>query len=228
MSPGRWRLPRPEMVVFTHTAPGRPIGPWLCMTVHLTNDYVSRKPGEPPAKSNGRSGYTAGAALMTAASLAELRVELEQLRKRTRIEIAQRLREARSYGDGSNNDDYHAVREEQMVLEAKIASVEQTVARATVVTPDDAGHGVAAIGSSVSIQDLGSGETSHYQLSSAHRSVGSDVISAASPMGRALIGALPGAIVTVDLPSGRSRSARLVDVATEPPSAACSAERDSV
>jgi transcription elongation GreA/GreB family factor len=40
------------------------------------------------------------------------------MRRRTRLEMAQRLREARAYGGGSNNDEYHAVREEQMVLEA--------------------------------------------------------------------------------------------------------------
>ena len=58
---------------------------------------------------------------------------LERAARRHREEIAQRLREARSYGDGSNNDEYHALREEQMVLEARIALLEATVARAVVI-----------------------------------------------------------------------------------------------
>jgi transcription elongation GreA/GreB family factor len=45
---------------------------------------------------------------MTADTLNELRDELEHLRRRTRLEIAERLREARAYGDGSNNDEHHA------------------------------------------------------------------------------------------------------------------------
>jgi transcription elongation GreA/GreB family factor len=54
---------------------------------------------------------------MTAASLEKLRGELARLRSRAVVQIAQELREARSFGEGSNNDEYHAVREEQMVLE---------------------------------------------------------------------------------------------------------------
>ena len=70
---------------------------------------------------------------MTADTLDELRDELEQLRRRTRLEIADRLREARAYGDGSNNDEHHAVVEEQMVLEARLRSLEATIARARII-----------------------------------------------------------------------------------------------
>jgi transcription elongation GreA/GreB family factor len=99
--------------------------------------------------------------------------------------VEQRLREARPYGEGSNNDEYHAVREEQMVLEARLAALENTVAHAVVVDADDAARAP-------------------------------DVISAASPMGQALMGARPGAVVTVDLPNRRSRTVRLVAVKTPP------------
>ena len=82
---------------------------------------------------NGRPPYPPGAALMTAAGLDELRSELERLRQRTRSHVEQRLREARPYGDGSNNDEYQDVREEQMVLEARLAALEDTIDRAVVV-----------------------------------------------------------------------------------------------
>ena len=206
---------------------GRRIGPW-------GHDHAAPKrlllrgPDQPPSTRNGGPGYSRGAALGTAPSLEELRAQLERVRRRARLEIAQQLREARSYGDGSNNDEYHAIPEEQRVLEARITSLEQTVARATVVNPDDAGQRVAAIGSTVSIEDLRSGTTTRHRLTSTHRSLGTDVISAASPVGKALVGALPGAIVMVDLPNGRSRSVRLVEAETEPPGAAFTAERDSV
>ena len=182
------------------------------MTTHLPYDGIVRHPGLPAATSEGDIAYQPGAALMTAADLESLRSELERLRERTGLEIAQRLREARFYGEGANNDEYHAVREEQMVLQARMASLEETIARAIVVDPDDAVQGVAAIGSTVWVEDLASGTTAPYLLTSAHQPIGPDVISAASPIGRALMGAVPGTVATVDLPKGRSRSVRLVDV----------------
>jgi transcription elongation factor GreA len=184
------------------------------MTTHLPYDGIVRHPGLPAATSEGDIAYQPGAALMTAAHLESLRSELERLRERTGLEIAQRLREARFYGEGANNDEYHAVREEQMVLQARMASLEETIARAIVVDPGDAVQGVAAIGSTVWVEDLASGTTTPYLLTSAHQPIGPDVISAASPIGRALMGAVPGTVATVDLPNGRSRSVRLVDVET--------------
>jgi transcription elongation factor GreA len=160
---------------------------------------------------NGRARAHPGRPLMTSAGLEELRGELAQLRRRVSGEITQGLREARSYGDGSNNDEYHAVREEQMVLEARIASLESTVTSAVVLDLESAGEGVAVIGSTVSIEDLASGDRSRHRLASAH-SADRDVMSAASPMGHGLMGATPGTVVTVDLPRGRSRSVRVLAV----------------
>ena len=182
------------------------------MTTHLAGDAIVRHPGQPAATPPGVNGYPPGGALMTAAGLESLRSELGRLRERTGVEVAHRLREARPYGEGANNDEYHAVREEQMVLQARMASLEETIARAIVVDPGDAVQGVAAIGATVWVEDLASGTTARYLLTSAHQPIGRDVISAASPIGRALMGAVPGTVATVDLPNGRSRSVRLVDV----------------
>jgi transcription elongation factor GreA len=184
------------------------------MTTHLSGDAIVRNPRQLATTTESGNGYAPGSALMTAAGLESLRRELDRLRERTRLEIAQRLREARSYGEGANNDEYHAVREEQMVLEARMASLEDTIARATIVDANDAEQGLAAIGSTIWIEDLASGATAPYRLTSAHQSIGPDEISAASPIGLALLGAESGAVVTVDLPTGRSRSIRLVDVET--------------
>jgi transcription elongation factor GreA len=184
------------------------------MTTYLAGDAIVRHPRQPASTSEGVIGYAPGAALMTAAGLDSLRSELERLRERNGLEIAQRLREARSYGEGANNDEYHAVREEQMVLEARMASLNDTIAKATVIDYDDGEPGAAAIESTVWIEDLASGATAPYRLASAHQSIGPNLISAGSPMGQALMGAMPGAVVTVDLPNGRSRRVRLVDVET--------------
>jgi transcription elongation GreA/GreB family factor len=103
-------------------------------------------------------GYPDGAALMTAASLDELRSELERLRRSTRLQVEQSPREVRPYGEGSNNDEYHAVREEQMVLEARLAALEDAIARAIVVdNSEDLAQDAAVIGSTIAIEDLTSG-----------------------------------------------------------------------
>jgi transcription elongation factor GreA len=184
------------------------------MTTHLAGDTIVRNPGQPAATPPGVNGYPPGAALMTAAGLESLRSELGRLRERTGLEVAHRLREARPYGEGANNDEYHAVREEQMVLQARIASLETTIARAVVVDSGDAPQGVAAIGATVWIEDLASGKTAPYRLTSAHQPIGPDAISAASPIGQALMGAVPGTVATVELPNGTTRSVRLVEVET--------------
>ena len=108
---------------------------------------------------------------MTVDTLNELRAELERLRRDSRSDIAQRLREARTYGDGSNNDEYHAVREEQMVLEARLRSLEATIARAKVVDRREIEDGVAVLGSTLLIEDLESRALSEYRLGSAHETL---------------------------------------------------------
>ena len=176
------------------------------MTVHRRADPIA---GEGPAR------HASAAAPMTAASLQQLRDELQQLRRRGRDEIAQRLRDARQYGDGSNNDEFHAIREEQLVLEARIASLQGTIDTAVVIDPDDYPQGAAAIGSLVAIEDLASGRTTQYRLVSAHDTVNAETITAGSPMGQALIRATPGAVLTVELPNARTRRVRLLDVTTD-------------
>jgi transcription elongation factor GreA len=165
---------------------------------------------------NGRPAYPPGAALTTAAGLNELRSELERLRRQTRTHVEQRLREARPYGEGSNNDEYHDVREEQMVLEARLAALVDTIDRAVVVDAEHASRGAAVIGATVTLEDLESGLTSRHRLCGAHRTLTPDAVSAASAMGQALMGARAGAVVTIDLPDGRSRRVRLVAVRTPP------------
>ena len=149
---------------------------------------------------------------MTAAGLEELRLSVEALRRRSREELAERMREARGYGEGSNNDEYHAVCEEQAVVEARIAFLEKTLQRAMVVPEGASTDGVASIGSMLTVEDLSGGRVSRYRLAGAHERLDGGVMSAASPMGRALMGASAGTVVTVGLPNGSSRRVRLVAV----------------
>ncbi len=181
------------------------------MSVHYPHDQVPPEAGERVGPRNGSPERRAARSLVTRARLEELQGELSRLRRRADEEIAHGLREARSYGDGSNNDEYHAVREEQMVLLARIASLEEAIANAVVVDPEATAEGAAVIGSTVVIEDLATEMKTRHRLASAH-SGEREAISAASPLGQALMGATPGTTVTVDLPNGRSRRVRSAEV----------------
>jgi transcription elongation factor GreA len=148
---------------------------------------------------------------MTAGGLQELRTELDRLRGRDREEVCQRLRDARSYGHES--DEVYALREEEMILEARIALLEETISRAVLVSAAQTASGTVTVGCAVTVEDLATGESSRYRVAGAHEPFAPGRISAASPMGQALIGAAPGAVVEVELPRGRSRRLRLVSIA---------------
>lgn len=146
---------------------------------------------------------TAGAHRGVSAELARLRGERE--------EHTQRLRAARQFGEGSNNDDLLAIRDDEAITEARIARLEAILTRAVVVEPAASGEAVA-IGSTVTLRDRSSGNTRAYLVDGAHGSLDPHVISALSPMGAALLGQRPGARVAVDLPGGRVRDFELVSV----------------
>lgn len=147
---------------------------------------------------------------MTAEAHGDLSAELARLRGE-REEHTQRLRAARQFGEGSNNDDLLAIRDDEAITEARIARLEAILSRAAIVEPAASGEAVA-IGSAVTLRDPSSGKTHAYLVDGAHGSLEPHVISALSPMGAALLGQRPGARVAVDLPGGRVRDFELLAV----------------
>jgi transcription elongation factor GreA len=148
---------------------------------------------------------------LTRAAYSKLQAELDQLRSE-RAAHEDRFRTAREFGDPSANDELMALREEEAITVARQARLEEILSRAEVV--DEAVEGdVIAIGSAVTVLDQGSGRTETYIVDGAHGSMDSNVISALSPMGVALIGRERGEIVDVVLPRGRARTLTILDVA---------------
>lgn len=167
---------------------------------------------------NGRPAGAGGQRLlMTPEGAQELREELERLRTEGREEIARQLREARAFGDDANNDEHQAVREQEAILEARIASLEEVLARAIIVDASEADGDVALLGSTVTIENLATGKQASYRIAGAHETIADGTVSAASPMGQALMGARAGETVSVHLPNGRSVEVRIL--AIEPPRA---------
>jgi transcription elongation factor GreA len=153
---------------------------------------------------------------MTAAARQALERELATLRLEKQHDIPRRLRLARDFGDMANNEEHQAIREDEAVLAARIARLEDILMRATVVDGAVADDSVA-VGSRVSVVDLVTGERLEYVIDGAHGSRRQGTVSVLSPVGRALFGRRPGERVSVELPNGRRRELALYAVRAEEP-----------
>ena len=144
--------------------------------------------------------------LITRAGLARLREQLEHLTTTRRQEIAERIRDAvLSERNMAENVDFQDAREEQALLERRIAILQERIVDANVVDPD-AENGVLDVGERVHLRDLENGEEIQYELvGSFEADPFAGRISAASPLGRALLGRRGGEVATVDAPRGRLR-----------------------
>jgi transcription elongation factor GreA len=141
--------------------------------------------------------------LITPTGLIQLQSELEELRTFGRQAITDRIRAAISTdADASANADYQAAREEQMLLEARIARLEQRLAEALVAEPDHA-NGVVDLGERVRLHDLETGARLEYELvGSFEADPTAGRISAESPLGQALIGRHRGEVAAFQAPRG--------------------------
>jgi transcription elongation factor GreA len=144
------------------------------------------------------------ALLVTAEGYERLWRELKALRTRGRREMSERLWEARADGHLEHNPALFDLLEEQMQLERRITTLEARLAAARIAEPN--GDGSAGIGSSVLLRDLETRELVEYELVGATEGyVGQGRVSVEAPVGRALLGAAAGDILTVACPSGELR-----------------------
>jgi transcription elongation factor GreA len=132
-----------------------------------------------------------------------LRAELEDLRTRGRIDIARAIEAARALGDLSENGDYHAAKDAQGKMEARIRQLEAMLSDAEIVNAAAAPNGEISTGMVVSLRYVGDDDVERYLVGSIEeRREGVSVVSPNSPLGQALIGRKEGERVTYDAPSG--------------------------
>jgi transcription elongation factor GreA len=143
-----------------------------------------------------------------------LNAELAHLSGPARVEITQRIAAARAEGDLKENGGYHAAKDEQGKMEARIRQLNQILRTAKVGAPPSAGSGVAGPGMVVTVRYAGDEDTETFLIGSREEAAVTDVTvySAQSPMGQALTGAKPGETVSYEAPSGAQISLELVDV----------------
>ncbi len=133
----------------------------------------------------------------------KLKQKLDELKQVKRPEIAQKISEARDFGDLKENAEYHAAKEAQTVLEVKINQLEQTMSRAKVLTKNDIVNDKVTILSWVKIKDINRDIDLKYTLVSPEESdFQQNKISITSPVGKALLGKKIGDIVEIKVPAG--------------------------
>jgi transcription elongation factor GreA len=151
--------------------------------------------------------------ILTPDGLEKLKSELEHLSTEKRREVAARIKEAREFGDISENAEYDDAKNEQAMLESKIAQLEEKLRAATVIDARSVGTDVVSIGTTVHVKDQGTSRSETYTIvGSSEANPAERKLSNESPVGKALIGAKRNEIVAVVLPNGKKRELKITKI----------------
>ena len=141
--------------------------------------------------------------VLTYEGLQKLEQQLENLKTVRRREIAERIKQALSFGDISENSEYDEAKNEQAYVEGRIIQLENMLKNAKVIDEDEVKTDVVSIGSKVKVLDKEFEEEVEYHIVGSTESDPSRYkISYESPVGKALIGKKKGTLVEVDVPDG--------------------------
>ncbi len=141
--------------------------------------------------------------LVTQEGLEKLQQELKYLTEVRRREVADRIRQAREFGDISENSEYDDAKNEQYLLERRISEVQRRLRNAKVVDPAGAEAGSVDLGTRVTLRRVDKGEERTFQIVGSNESdPGSGKLSHSSPVGRAVLKRRVGDKVTVATPRG--------------------------
>lgn len=139
----------------------------------------------------------------TAEGLAELTAELKQLKEVERPQVIADIAEARAHGDLSENAEYHAAREKQGFIEARIKELESGLSRASVVDTEAQDANIVRFGAFVTFSNEESGETKTLRIvGDLEANIEKNRISLSSPLARAFLGKEVGDLVEVSAPRG--------------------------
>lgn len=181
-----------------------------------------------PSTTSGTVGAPPSA-IITREGERVLRAELGRVRRELEGDMADRLRKARAFGAPAGNDDYLQIQEEEIILAARAARLDELLERTRVI---DSGSldGRAAVGTIVEVKDTDGGELMVQELVGGHEAPRVNAASAASPVGQALIGRKTGEIVVVHLPkrgesTPRNRPRAAHGASTSPDGPSCGQEK---
>ncbi len=140
---------------------------------------------------------------VTEEGLKKLQEELDYLKTVRREEIKDMIKTAKSFGDLSENSEYDEAKNEQAIVEARIAELEEMLNNVRIVDASALENDVVRVGLSVKIKNVDSGETEEYRIVGVTEADPFEgLISDESPIGKALLGQKVGTVVEVEIPLG--------------------------
>jgi transcription elongation factor GreA len=151
--------------------------------------------------------------ILTPEGLEKLKEELQLLSTQRRREVAERIKEAREFGDISENSEYDDAKNEQAMLESKIAQLQEKLRMATVIDSKELSTEVVQVGSVVHVKDEKTGKSVKYTIvGSAEANPEESKLSNESPVGRALLGHRRNDTVAVKVPRGPARKLKITKI----------------
>ena len=141
--------------------------------------------------------------ILTPEGFERLKQEIEELSTVRRREVAERIRIAREFGDIAENAEYDDAKNEQMLLEHRIATLEERLRDARVIDKKNVPKDIVSVGSHVKLRDVDAKKTFEYDIvGSAEANPSDNKLSNESPVGKAIIGHKKGDVVEVSAPRG--------------------------
>jgi transcription elongation factor GreA len=150
--------------------------------------------------------------ILTPEGLQKLKDELELLSGERRRQVADRIKEAREFGDISENAEYDDAKNEQAMLEQRIMQLQERLRAAQVVDTKDISTDAVGVGSVVNIKDEKGGSLKFTIVGSSEANPAENKLSNESPVGKALMGRKRGEEVSVALPSGKKRKFKITKI----------------
>lgn len=141
--------------------------------------------------------------VLTYEGLRKLEDELEYLKGQKRREVAERIKQALSFGDLSENSEYDEAKNEQAQVEVRIVQIEKILKNAKVIDEDEVTTDVVSVGSKVKMLDVEFNEEVEYLIvGSTEADPSNSKISNESPVGAGIIGKKVGDVVDIEVPAG--------------------------
>jgi transcription elongation factor GreA len=151
--------------------------------------------------------------VLTSEGLVELKSKIEHLRGERRREVAQRIKEAREFGDIAENSEYDDAKNEQAMLEKQIADLEEKLRSARVIDENAVDTDVVGLGTTVHVKDQKTEKSTKFRIvGSAEADPSESKLSNESPVGKALLGHKRGETVTVPVPRGPARKLKITKI----------------
>ncbi len=151
--------------------------------------------------------------ILTPQGLEELKAKIEHLSTERRREVAERIKEAREFGDISENSEYDDAKNEQAMLERQISELEEKLRSAQVLDEKSVSTDVVSVGSTVHVKDQKTDKSAKYRIvGSAEANPSENKLSNQSPVGKALLGKKRGDIVSVPVPRGPARKLKITKI----------------